>query len=50
MWVGFSWLRITDSFWPCEHADESSGFIKGGDFLNQLSDSPVLKMTSPLGY
>jgi hypothetical protein len=33
-WEGVDWMR--DS---CEHGNEPSGFIKGGKFRNQQSDS-----------
>jgi hypothetical protein len=31
---------------PCEHSDEPSGCIKGGEFFDQLSDS----LTSQEGF
>jgi hypothetical protein len=32
----------------CEHSNEPSGFIKGGEFLDQLSDHKLLKNDSAL--
>jgi hypothetical protein len=30
----------------CEHGNETSGFIKGGEFLDQLSECKLLKRDS----
>jgi hypothetical protein len=36
---------------PCEHCNEPSGSIKGGEFLDQLNDYYLLKMDSaPWSY
>jgi len=32
----------------CEHDNEPSGFIKGGEFLNELSDCQLLKKNSAM--
>jgi hypothetical protein len=31
----------------CEHGNELSGFIKGGEFLDWLSDYQLLKDSAP---
>jgi hypothetical protein len=33
VWTKSLWLRIWPSGGSCEHANEHSGLIKGGDFL-----------------
>jgi hypothetical protein len=32
---------------PCDHSSEPSGSVKGGEFLDQLSDCQVLKDSDP---
>jgi hypothetical protein len=34
MWTGFIWLRIGTSGRSCEHDNEPSGSIKGGEFVD----------------
>jgi hypothetical protein len=34
MWIGFILLRIRTGGGPCEHVNEPSGSIKGGEFLD----------------
>jgi hypothetical protein len=34
VWTGCIWLRIGSSGGLCEHGDEPSGSIKGGEFLD----------------
>jgi hypothetical protein len=36
-WTTFVWLRIGPIAGICEHGNETSGFIKGGELLDQLS-------------
>jgi hypothetical protein len=33
---------------PCEHGNEPSGLIKGGDYLDWMSDCQLLKDSAPL--
>jgi hypothetical protein len=42
---GSGYRPVADS---CEHGNEPSGSIKGGNFLEQLSDYQLLKQDSPL--
>jgi hypothetical protein len=39
---GVDWIQPGS----CEHGNEISGFIKGGEFLEQLSDNPLLREDS----
>jgi len=42
--IGFKWLRICgSSVGPCEYGYTLSGFTKGEQILDQLSDSQRLK-------
>jgi hypothetical protein len=34
LWIGFIWLRIRTMAGSCEHANEPSGSIEGGEFLD----------------
>jgi hypothetical protein len=34
----------------CEHGNEPSGSVKGGEFLDLLSDSQLLKANSALDF
>jgi len=34
LWAGFIWLRIRTFGGMCEHDNELSGSIRGGEFLN----------------
>jgi hypothetical protein len=45
MWirVGFIWSGCDPMEGSCEYDDESSGYIKGGEFLNQLRNCHLLK-------
>jgi hypothetical protein len=36
MWTGLIWLKIGTGSGLCEHYNESSVFIKGGEFLGYL--------------
>jgi hypothetical protein len=36
--TGFPWLITGTGGGLCEHGSESSGSMKGGEFLDQLSD------------
>jgi hypothetical protein len=38
-----SWIKIRASGGPCEHGNEPSGYMKGGEFLDRLSDYYLLK-------
>jgi hypothetical protein len=39
MWTGFMWFMIIASVVGfCEHDNETSGFIKGEEFIDQLSE------------
>jgi len=38
VWIGCIWLRIVTSEGFCEHGNKLSGSIKGGEFVDQLSD------------
>jgi hypothetical protein len=38
VWIGFIWLRIGTNGGCCENGNEPSGSIKGGEFLDYLSD------------
>jgi hypothetical protein len=37
------WLRVESSGDSCEHGDEHSGYIKGGEFLDYLSDCQLFR-------
>jgi hypothetical protein len=40
-WEGVDWIHLDqdrDQWWCCEHSNGPSGAIKGGDFLDYLSD------------
>jgi hypothetical protein len=52
LWTGLNWLRIgTPIVGSCEHGNEPSSSVKGGEFLNKLSDCWLLKKDStPLSY
>jgi hypothetical protein len=51
MQTGFIWLSKEFSGGLCEHSNEPSGFIKGGEFLDQLSvlASPWNELVSYFG-
>jgi hypothetical protein len=38
VWIGLIWLRIRTNGGSCEQGNEPSGFMKGGEFLDFLSD------------
>jgi hypothetical protein len=39
VWAGCIWLRIGPVVGSCKHGNGISGSIKGGKFLDQVSDS-----------
>lgn len=43
VWTGFNWHRICPVVESFEHGNEPSGSIRGGDFLDQLSDYQLKK-------
>jgi hypothetical protein len=46
MWTGCISVRIVSSGGSCEHGNETSGYIKGGEFLDYLSDHQLFKYDS----
>jgi hypothetical protein len=34
VWNGYTWLKVETMMGPCEHGNELSASIKGGEFLN----------------
>jgi hypothetical protein len=34
VWTGFNWLKKGSVSGSCEHGNESSGTIKGGDYIS----------------
>jgi hypothetical protein len=36
VWIGFLWLRMGPVAGSCEHGNEPSGSIKGGEFLDLI--------------
>jgi hypothetical protein len=45
MWTGFIWFRIPVAI-SCERGNETSGSIKGGEFIDYLSNYQFLKKDS----
>jgi hypothetical protein len=43
LWTGFVWVRKEPVVSCCEDGNKHSGIIKGGKFLDQLSDYQLLK-------
>jgi len=50
VWTGCIWLRIGLVAGPCEHGNEPSGSMKGGEFINWLSDYWLLRAVSYLCF
>jgi hypothetical protein len=44
--AGFCWLRSDPVADSCEHGNEPSGSINGGEFIDQLSSYQLLKENS----
>jgi hypothetical protein len=47
VWTGFKWLVQAPVADLCEHSNEPSGFIKGGEFLDELRQYQILKDFAP---
>jgi hypothetical protein len=45
--MGFIWLRMGSIVASCEHNNEPLGSIKGGEFLDQMSNCQLLKDSAP---
>jgi hypothetical protein len=46
IWLeGVDWIYLAQAD-SCEYDNEPSGFVKGGEFLDQLSDYQLLKKDS----
>jgi hypothetical protein len=43
VWTGFSWLRMRPGGNFYEHDNETSGSVRGGEFLDHVSDYQIIK-------
>jgi hypothetical protein len=48
VWTGCIWLRIDPMAGSCERGNEPAGSVKGGEFLDCLSDWWLLKKDCPM--
>jgi hypothetical protein len=46
VYIGFNWIRILTSRGSCEHGNDPWGFIRGGEFREQMSNCHLFKRDS----